>query len=113
FAVSSAAAAGMAAWMIVSPSMLAPRYFLATPLLFALPAAAPAEILSRRHALLPLLVAPAVVVVIVVTPQHANATGGRVLYGLRTSLSDIVGPQGSCSDSAPFDIYCAAAEAIN
>src|SRR5262249_12311448 len=112
-AVSSAAAAGMAAWMILCPSIFAPRYFLVTPLLFALPAAAAAGSLSRRHTLLPLLVAPAILAVIVVTPEHANDTGGRVLYGLRTSLSHIVRPQHPCSDSAPFAMECAAAESIN
>lgn len=113
FAVSVAAAAGMAAWMILCPSIFAPRYFLATPLLFALPAASAAEALSRRHAFLPLLVAPALLVVIVDTPRHANAIAGRVLDGFRPSLSRLAGPQTSCSGSVPFVNYCAAAETIN
>ena len=112
-AVGSAAAVGMLAWLILYPSMLAPRYFLATPLLFALPAAAAAESLSRRHAFLPILVAPAIFVAIAVTPRHADATGGLVFNGFRTALSRLAGPQGPCSESAPFDIECAAAESIN
>jgi hypothetical protein len=111
FAVSSAAAAGMAAWVILCPSLLAPRYFLATPMLFALPAAAAADILSRRNALHPLLVALLILVVGAATPRQAN----NFIYvdGFRTSLSRIMGPQGPCSGSAPYDTLCAAAESIN
>jgi hypothetical protein len=111
FAVSVAGVAGMAAWMILCPSIFAPRYFLATPLLLGVPAAAAAETLSRRHALLTFLVAPAVFVVMAATPEQTNANV-RAFDGIRTSLSRIM-EHGPCSGSYPYENDCTAAEAIN
>jgi hypothetical protein len=111
-AITVAAGVGMAAWMILCPSIFAPRYFLATPLLFALPAAAVADTLSRRHALLSLLVAPAVFVVLAATPQQAYGNA-PVVDTFRQSLSRLLSPQGPCTGSYPFADDCAAEQSIN
>ena len=112
FAIGAAALAGTVAWMVLCPSVLAPRYVLATLLLLAIPAAAAAEIMSRQRTLLSLLVAPAALIVLALGPRHANVDA--LLYrGFTSGIYRFLGPQEACSGSYPFTSDCVAARAIN
>jgi len=112
FAMSAAAVAGTIAWMVLCPSALAPRYILVTLLLFAIPAASAAEVLSRRRALFSVVLLAAVLVVLMVTPAHANRDY-PTLVSLTRTISSILGPQTTCSGSHPFERDCVASETIN
>ena len=111
-AVSLAATAGLAAWIVLFPSIITMRYIQATLLLFAIPAAAAAEIATRRSTLLSLLVPAGVLAAIVATPRH-TAIVVPTFSSARATLAAIAGPPHACKGSSPYEADCLAHVAIN
>lgn len=70
--------AAIAIWMALMPSIFMPRYFLATLLLLAIPAAAGAAYVSRGRTALAVAVVCATTFVIICTPSHVM-TRSRIL----------------------------------
>jgi hypothetical protein len=90
-ALTVAALIGTAAWMFLYPSVITTRYFLATLLLYCIPAAAAAEAASRRSRTLSLIVAAAAIVVMIETPIQTDAQSPS-FTSVRAVLSQIVHP---------------------
>ena len=68
-----------AIWMALMPSIFMPRYFLATLMLFAIPAAAAAAYASRKRTILSITVVTATVVALLYTPFHV-ATRSKGIF---------------------------------
>jgi hypothetical protein len=111
-AVTMVAVTGLAAWLILFPSVITMRYFQVTTLMFGIPAAAGAEEAVRRSPILAWIVPAAVLVALAMTPAQSDRIV-PTFSNYRAVLSAISGPHGPCSGSSPFRGDCAAQTAIN
>ncbi len=109
-AVSLAATAGLLTWVVLFPSIVMLRYFEATLLLFALPAAAAAEVATRRSALLAWIVPAGILVTLAVTPRQTIIP---TFSSLHATLAMVAGPHQLCKGSSPFEADCQAEVEIN
>ena len=110
--MSIGAAAGLLAWLVLFPSVITMRYIQATLLLFAMPAAAAAEIATRRSAILALIVPAGILATIVATPRH-TALVSATFSSPRAAVAEVLGRPYTCKGSHPFESDCQAHVTIN
>jgi hypothetical protein len=104
------AAAGLLIWVVLYPSIVMLRYFEATLLLLALPAAAAAEVATRRSTVLAWVVPAGILVTLAITPKHDVVP---TFTSLHATLAMVAGPHQVCKGSAPFEADCHAEVEIN
>ena len=110
-ALGFASIGGVLLWIALMPSFFMPRYFLATLLMCAIPAAAAADAIGRRPGLLARSIPAVAVVTLIATPFHAN--NRFYTFDLNRTLNYPTGANEDCVLSSPSNSYCAAHKTIN